>query len=393
MFGLVKEEDGKPLTINHRGAYLPPRTHVKGSLNLSVLEFRWPIDFDACVFDGAIIITNAKLGPLSLKGAEFPSLSGDSVRIAGDLDLPNCDAGAIELRGSHIEGSLWIDGAQLNAKGEELSGWYGRCLNCNGAEISDNILLRRLSATGVVNLQGVKVGGQIDCSGGTFSNAAGKALNCAAATIGADVFLSDGFTATGEVSFQRATITGQLSCISGTFTNAGGRALMCDAATIRADVFLRNGFSATGEVNFLGATITGQIDCSGGMFTNAGGTALFCDSTTCADVFLRYGFSATGEVNFRGATISGQIDCSGGTFTNGGGTALMCNAATFGASVFLRSGFSATGEVNFTRAKVEGNFQLIRASLDCAKGDCALDLEGATVSGTLFFTRVQNCCG
>ena len=77
--------------------------------------------------------------------------------------------------------------------------------------------------------------------------------------------LRAGFQATGLVDLSGAEIDGQLSCAGGKFL-AKGMALNCEAITVGADVFLRREFEAQGEVNLVGAKIDGQLDCTGGKF-------------------------------------------------------------------------------------------------------------------------------
>lgn len=295
LFGLVQTQTGDPLVVGHRGAFLPPGTRVKGRLDLSALEFRRPIQFENCYFDGAIILNQAKLGPLSLKGSEFPSLRGSGAHILGDLDLRNITTTSLGVPNICIEGDLSLDDAILNPNNESLQN--NTCLNCGSAEIKSSVFLRA------------------------------------------------GFTANGEVRFAGTRIGGQLSCVGGTFKHENAKALNCDAVSITGSVFLRDGFSSFGEANLVRAKIGGHLDCGRAAFINPDGCALNCD------------------------------------------------AAEIGASVFLRFGFKAIGQVNFVRAKIAGNFQLRRASIDCGKDPCSIDLEGATIESTLFFTHIDESCG
>jgi uncharacterized membrane protein len=107
-------------------------------------------------------------------------------------------------------------------------------------------------------------------------------------TVGASVFLRDGFTARGQVDLVGAAITGQLSCIRGQFDGVTrraadgaetvGSALNGNAMTVGADVFLSGGFTARGQVNLVRAAIAGQLACSGGQFD--GVTQRAADGTT-----------------------------------------------------------------------------------------------------------------
>jgi len=80
-------------------------------------------------------------------------------------------------------------------------------------------------------------------------------------TVGASVFLNNGFAATGLVDLIAARVNGQLNCSDGTFDGTGGEALDCDAMTVGADVFLREGFVAIGPVNLMRVQIDGNLGC------------------------------------------------------------------------------------------------------------------------------------
>lgn len=118
-------------------------------------------------------------------------------------------------------------------------------------------------AKGPVDLGGSRIEGALVCSAGRFDGVGGKALNCIAARIGADVFLHEGFHATGEVSLVGAVVEGQLVCGSGRFDGGDGTALNCDAIRVGADVFLRGVLLAKGRLNFTRAQITGNLMAQG----------------------------------------------------------------------------------------------------------------------------------
>jgi len=201
------------------------------------------------------------------------------------------------------------------------------------------------------------------------------------------VFLRNGFTATGEVRLLEAQIGGDFDCSGGTFTNEGGYALSADGINVKGGVFFRNS-AVRGDVRLPGAQIGGDLSCVGGTFTNEGGYALNADGTNVkGSVFLRQGtnaegketpFSAKGEVNLNGAQIDGQLDCSAGHFSNPGGNALSAYRTIVKSSVLLRGGFTAEGRVPLEGAQIGGDF-------DCNDGNfqkANLDLTDASV-GTL----------
>ena len=167
------------------------------------------------------------------------------------------------------------------------------------------------------------------------------------------VFLRNGFRAKGEVRLLGADIGGNLDCSNGSFENADGNALFADRLKTAGDVFLRDNFSAKGEVRLLGADIGGDLDCSNGSFENADGKALSADRLkTAGDVFLRDNFSAKGEVRLLGADIGGDLSCVGGHFSNPGSDALSAERAIISGVFFLGEFASPVeGTINLAHAE------------------------------------------
>lgn len=166
-----------------------------------------------------------------------------------------------------------------------------------------------------------------------------------------NIFLNDGFEAKGEVRLLSAEIGGNLECSGGKFTDLNGDALTADGMILTGDVVLQDGFEAQGEVRLLGARIGGNLVCSGGKFIHRDGFALACDRMTVAgDIFLHGGFQAQGVVRLLGAKIGGDLACSGGEFTYPVGDALDGNGMTVKGAVFLRKS-TITGAINFAGAQ------------------------------------------
>ena len=171
------------------------------------------------------------------------------------------------------------------------------------------------SATGEVRLLGAKLGGSLDCVGAKFQAETdakgdpGGAFLADGLEAGLGVIMK-GVTASGVVRLPGANIgAGGLNCSGATFKaerNAKGElgvALFADGLVSRAGVFLRRGFNATGVVRLLGAKIgTGGLDCSGATFRaekdaeGNPGIALSAD-----------GLETTGSVLLRRATVVGQL--------------------------------------------------------------------------------------
>ena len=160
-----------------------------------------------------------------------------------DVLLMDCTLPALYMPGTHLP--------KLDA----------HRLHCNGP-----LHLRAgFQATGLVDLSGAEIGGQLACAGGKFL-AEDKALNCDAITVVASLFLSEGFEAQGEVNLVGAKIDGQLDCTGGQFL-AEVKSLNCNGITVGADVFLRGEFEARGRINLIRAEINGNLELSGATLT------------------------------------------------------------------------------------------------------------------------------
>ena len=243
------------------------------------------------------------------------------------------------------------------------------------AKVDGIVNLTKVNATDQVRLSGANIGGQLSCTGGSFQNKKGDALNAQGIKVVADVFLRDGFKAEGGVSLLGADIGGQLSCTGGSFQNKKGDALNAQGIKVVADVFLRDGFKAEGGVRLSGADIGGQLNCTGGVFRNEGEDALIAQNIKVTqDVFLHGGFNAEGAVSLGGAEIGGQFNCTGGSFQNEGKIALNARSIKATSEVLIRN-FSANGWVYFSNATIEGNLELTDCKLT------HLSLAGTSVSG------------
>jgi len=332
-------------------------------------------------------------GKLDLSFASVPFPLGlFRCRLTEDADLTSVQVPALNLAGSRT-----------------------RSIKADGARVTGDVFLRKkFTAEGAVRLLGAQIGGDLDCSGGIFTNPGGDALSAERARVTGNVFLRDKFTAEGEVRLPGAQIDGDLDCSGGTFTNpappksAEGTALTSDAAkvvgsgvtlnadgaNVTGDVILRDKFTAEGEVRLIGAQIGGALGCSGGTFRNPGGDALSADRTRVAgSVFLNDKFTAEGAVRLLGAQIDGDLDCRGGTFKNPrtpenpDAKTLFADRARVTGSVFLMDKFTAEGEVRLLGAQIGGD-------LGCSGGAfSALNAETAVIKGNFFWRDVQNPAG
>ncbi|MGC9952713.1 MAG: hypothetical protein ABSD21_00330 [Rhizomicrobium sp.] len=255
---------------------------IDGNLDLEGCELLVPLWMAVCGIGGALVLKDAKTQSLGFNSSHVSSIDAHRARIEGSLHLRNefQANGEVNLSDANISGHLSCLGGRFENNGK-------LALNGNALTVGADVFLsdfvdgsdsKRFHAVGEVNLVGAKIGGQLNCKGGRFENKDKIALDCDTLTVGASVFLNDGFYASGEVNLARANIGGQLFCVRGRFENKDKIALNCAALTVGADVILHDKFYASGEVNFYRTTMGGNLRCDGSIFDNEGKTALRLDS-------------------------------------------------------------------------------------------------------------------
>ena len=219
--------------------------------------------------------------------------------------------------------------------------------------VKGSVFLRNeFIAEGEVRLPGAHIGGQLDCTGGTFKNPprkdipdSGRALSADGADVGGEVFLEGSFRAEGEVRLHGARIGGNLLCDGGTFTNPpqeglleSGNALSATAVVVNGGIFLGHGFAADGVILLSDARVGRFIDCTGATLRHPPndrlgqpGIALFVDGVIIkGGIILGQGFASEGDLWLRGAQTGADLDCTGARFAR-----LTAQGARIGGRLFL----------------------------------------------------------
>lgn len=158
----------------------------------------------------------------------------------------------------------------LSLAGSVFRGFYADRLKLDGG-----LFLRRVHAEGPVRLLGAEIGGDLTCSGGHFEGGPSQnkdciAIACDSATIGGSVFLNNDiyqnmeppyvFHAIGEVRLSGVRIGGDLDCSGGQFENGDFRALTCERTNIGNVLFFRGGIMVKGKISFAHAKVATLVD-------------------------------------------------------------------------------------------------------------------------------------
>jgi hypothetical protein len=298
----------------------------------------------------------------------------------------------------------------IEIPGLSFDGTWVCAIKADGAEVKGGFTLRYgFHAEQQVRLHRARIGVDLDCSGGTFTNpvragvtGSGTALAADGAIFGGGVLLNNGFRAEGEVRLSRTHIRGDLDCCGGRFLNSlsaeaggSGTALNADGVNVTGSIFLRE-VHAEGEVRFPRAKVGGDFDCGAATIANSppanvGDTkALNLEgSVVGGNVVLNRRFKANGVVSLRGAQIAGQLNCYGGTFENCArfGAALDASLANVATGIFLGIQFRAEGEVRLQSAQIGVRLECSGGTFNNPPGGnaeragLALTSDGAKVAG------------
>ena len=348
----------------HQGGLRLHGAWIDGGLNLHGCDLPRGLYLTYCWFDGPVDLQDAQAQRLDFGGGRMPKVNADGRAFNGvglkttrDLHLSRgfSASGMVDLYGAEIGGDVRCDGAQL----ENDRGW---ALDAEALVAKGAILLRNgFSATGGVRLYGAEIGGNLACDGGSVRNDRGWALDAEGLVAKGAVNLRHGFSAVGGVRLYRAQIGKNLSCVRARLENKTDWALDASDMVAGGAVLLRHGFHAIGGVRLFGAQI-GSLECDGARLESQTGWALNAEGVvTKGAVVLREGFEADGGVRMYNAKIGGNLDCDSGRLTNKRDWAFHAEKMVVEGAVLLRNGFRAIGGVRLYDAKVGGN-------LDCASG-------------------------
>ena len=217
-----------------------------------------------------------------------------------DLRLVSCKLPFLLASGLKVGGQLVCSGAEFQKQGETA-------LDLQNAEIGQDLILGSAKIFGETDLNGLKTGGQLSCTGAEFQNKGGTALNLQSADIGRDLFLSSTKNC-GEATLNSLKVGGQLDCAGAEFQNKGKRALNLQDADIDQSLFLSFA-KIFGTADLSGLKTGGQLSCTGTRFQNKGGTALNLQNANIAkDFFFRDRVAVKGDVDLSAAKCGDLVD-------------------------------------------------------------------------------------
>jgi hypothetical protein len=382
---------------------------VVGTLDLAGLTVPFPIRFESCRFDAALVLEGARLDQLMLTdGTRLPGLLANGLSVRRDLDLSGSIVtgahatsastskhSAIWLCESDIGGRLLCVDTSILADGE-------RSLQADRMHVGGTIrLLHSFVARGEMRLIGAQIDGSLDLTGAHIRSDTGVALDLADAIIGGSVFLI------GHKPSRRPVIEGRIDMGS---TRIAGQLLIRDAklvgrSAVPADSAYSPARSGTVAVSAarmsVGAEVTleGRCQVFGGLdFSMSEMSSLYVakkcflrgiDSPaidmTNAELRSTMTISGTGVAGtlcMRGARIRGDLSLQNVRLRVSAGRAVEAQGIAVDGDVLLREMSASGGPVEFRGATLRGGVDAKGAKLSNPDG-YTLSLHHAVVRGSV----------
>ena len=375
-----------------RDALIASRVNVKGRVALTGCTTSGEVRFVAAVIGGELDCSGAGFdgGGSEENGtkafrADQISIGLDMNFIADQRDRGFSARGEVILSGAKIGGNLNCSGAQFDSGRTEVKGTVA--IRADQISVGRDIEFtmdqwfskQGFSARGEVMLSGATIGGNLDCSGGSFDcsdkETGSVAINAAGINVGRDLLLRGKFAAKGQVFLHGARIGGDFDCSEGTLENRAGPALHAERATIAGILFLSK-TTATGGIRLLSATVGGNLECAGSQLFRPdveGSYALLADSAIIkGSAVFTDSFVAEGGIKLQGARIGGNFDCFGARFSNPSAFALEAPELNVDGRMILGVGagsqrFEAEGAVWLSEARIGLKLECAGASIWTAR--------------------------
>lgn len=238
---------------------------IEGKLDLAFATARGRTGLVKCHFSRVPDLTQAHLKQLGLIECNLPGLIAQGMQVEGDAFLRRITAtGTVDVNAAKIDGQLDCEAATLNG-GTDAEGTVQRALHAQGVEVGQSLFLRQITATGTVAMNSAKIGGQLSLTGAMLNGGkdaegtALDALNAQGLEVGQGLFLSQ-ITATGTVDMNGAKISGQLDCEGATLNGEAGGALHAQRLHVTQGFLFREVKQVTGQIDLTAAHVGDLVD-------------------------------------------------------------------------------------------------------------------------------------
>jgi hypothetical protein len=295
---LLQRPDESANAVHLKGA------RISGALELAYADLAFPLVFERCELDGALLGEAAILAALAIFDCRIRQRPEDvKTRIpqaAEDVEA------ALDLSYARIAGPLTIRETKVFAADRVAVGLAG-------AEIRGGLVLEKLEAHGSVVMYGAKISLRFVADGAKVEASPEFALALDRIDVDGPVFLK-GVSCDGTVRLAAARITGPLVLDGATVSDRKRPrdkppepAVMLDWATVGGGLSCVRAI-LDGAVQLRSATIGSTVNLrKTGLRAPKGGVALNCAGASIrGDLLLDLGWIG-GGVDFRGADLAGAL--------------------------------------------------------------------------------------
>lgn len=380
---------------------------VTGQLDLAGLDVPFPVSFDDCDFEQALVVEGSELFGLSVTGSRLPGLLGNGVRIRRDLDLSGSRVSGAHRTSASVSqtAAIWLCesaiGGRLLCLDTIIDGRGGRAVQADRIRVGGNVrMLREFTARGQLRLIGAHIDGSIDLVGAQVEVPAGIALDLAEAVIEGTVFvLGDPAgrrpAIRGQVDMGRTRISGQLLVRDVLIEDRGadpddrysrstswGCALNAPGLSVGDGVVLEGRCELTGAADLTMSKLSGLAIGEECVLSAPGRSALrLINAEIRGDMRLAPGCRVAGTVRMAGAVIHGALGVHARLTDPERRSVLGATALVVDGGVDLGGLQTTGGRVNF-RGALLGSVVAAGARLD-NPGGYSLSLHQATVKGSV----------
>lgn len=194
-----------------------------------------------------------------------------------DSDRPTLGNDQNTIRAELIRNILLNDlvDVTVHAKGVQIRGaWITGFLDLQACESSRDLNLVCCHICETPNLKDARLGSVM------LLGCWVRGIKAPRLKVVREIWLTEGFEAIGKVNLNRAKIGGALDCNGGTFDGAGDYALYCDAMKVGGSISMGRDFVAKGDVKLRGVEIAKQLSFLGSQFEGEGEILLDCAAMT-----------------------------------------------------------------------------------------------------------------
>jgi len=340
-----------------------------------------------------------------LDGRGERSVQADRLEVGGNIRLLHefTALGEVRLIGAHVNGSLDLTGARIEA------GSNGLALDLGEAVIDGSVFLipdahgRKPVVHGRIDMGRARISGQLLIRGTTIaaqqsvpvgsaysrSRQSGTALNAPRLTVGAEATLEDSCQVDGGIELSMSNLS-SLSIGDGCSLHAPGRTVLdLTNAELLSTLTISPNVPVKGTVRLEGATIHGNLRLQGAVLSDPHGRYLLAahGATIDGEAQLQ-GLRATGgAVGFRAATMGSVVDAQDAQLANPDGYTLSLHQATVRGSVRLVGDFKSDGLLVLNRATIDGRLLCTDGTFTCPgpasrnESGHAIEAISATVRG------------